>query len=318
MRFILMSLLLLFSSLSQAHVRWFVGNRHELEPYAWTAPDFILVGLAVVACIVAVFLSRIRISQIENNAFFKPWPFEMQFRLLGIVLGVWLLLNFYHGEFIAPNLEPNSAWQFSLMLQAICGILLLISHRLASLTLCLFVLIGQLMISVEFELWIDYVPELLGFALALMLASKPDRAVKYLRILLGIQLIILAVHNKLLNPTMGLAFLEMHPWNFLSMMGFTVFTDSNFIIGIGVAEFTLGILLIFGICTRIVAAAVVGVFGLTGSLLGIEELIGHVPIVISFFVVFSLGTGERTFPELNPSSWKLSRVGFKAKEVEAK
>lgn len=310
MRIVLLPLLLVCAPLAHAHVRWFVGNQHELMPYSWTTQDYLLMVIAVSACLIGLVVNRMRLPAITNNAFFQPWPAEMQFRLLGIVLGVWLLLNFYHGEFIAPNLEPNAFWQFALMVQAVCGVLLLISHRLASFTLCLFALILQLVISVDSILWIDYVPELLGFAIALMLAARPDRAVKYLRICMGIQLIVLAVHNKLLNPNMGLAFLEMHPWNFLAMLGFEQFTDANFIVGIGLAEFALGSLLVLGICTRLVAGMVICVFTLTGTLLGIEELVGHVPIVVSFLVILSLGTGERYFPELTRSALRVRLPKF--------
>ncbi len=304
MRYLLLPFILLGPSLCQAHVRWFVGNQQNLVPYSWSLPEYLLLAIAISACLVALALSRVSIKQLTDNPFFNAWPMQLQWRILAIVVGLWLLLNVYHGEFIAPNLEPNGAWQFSLLLQAVCGVVLLISHRLASVTFCLFLLLLQLMLSVDSSLWIDYGLELAGFALALHFSAHAERAVKYLRICLGLQLIVLAVHNKLLNPGMGLAFLAQHPWNFLQMSGLTLFDDASFVVGIGLAEVSLGILLVLGIATRLVAALVIAVFTLTGTLLGIGELMGHVPIVVSFVLIFSLGAGERSFAELNPSLWR--------------
>ena len=293
MRFLVIVFGVLFSALADAHVRWFVGNGVQLEPYKWGVADYLLLGLATTACLLALPISKLRMPQLTEQPFFKAWPGQLHFRLLAIVLGVWLLANFYFGEFIAPNLEPHLYFQFSLLLQAICGILLLINHRLAASTLCLYFLIIQLVITTPSKLWLDYVFELLAFALAISMAHKPQCAASLLRLLLGVQLIELGVHNKLLNPTMGVEFLQAHPWNFLALIDANLFTDANFIIGIGLAEVSLGVLLVAGICTRLVAAMVFGVFTLTGSLLGIAELLGHVPIVMAFIVVFSLGTGDK-------------------------
>ncbi len=319
--FQIMRLIILLSALAlaggaDAHVRWFVETDEQLSPYTWRFQDFLLVALSIGACVVAGFLSKIRPAFLDNG-FFKPWPREMQFRLLGVVLGVWLLSVFYHGEFIAPNLSPTGNVGFLVGFQAIVGILLLISHRIASYTLSIFLLTALLIISTPFVAWIDYAPELLAFGIGLACASNPARATKYLRVLLGLQLVVLAIHNKLLNPNMGLMFLEMHPWNFFPMIGLTMFDDANFIIGIGMAETALGFLLIFGLATRLIAFMVLCVFGTTGSLLGIEELIGHVPIVAAFVIVFSLGTGETKYKELAPANIMaaLDGLGMKVKRL---
>jgi len=284
---------IVFSTASSAHVRWFVGNNIEPQPYSWVGADYLLLGIAASACIIATLMAKISLPQITGLSFFQPWPMQRQFRLLAIILGLWLLSNFYYGEFIAPNLEPRNYFQWSQWLQAICGVLLLISHRLANATLCLYFLLLQLMLTIPSNLWVDYVFEILGFALALSLSAKPTQAVTILRVMLGVQLIVLGIHNKLLNPTMGVEFLQTYPWNFLAMLNADLFKDANFIIGIGLAEVSLGLLLVAGCCTRLVALLVLCVFTLTGSLLGIAELLGHIPIVMAFIVIFSLGTGER-------------------------
>lgn len=313
MRFLLSLLALVMAQGASAHVRWFVNSPDQVSPYTWVFQDFLLVGIAIGACVVAGFLSKIQLPFVRNGAFFKPWPHEMQFRLLAVVLGCWLLSTFYHGEFIAPNLAPSGNIEFLIGFQAVVGVLLLIGHRIASYTLSIFFLIFLVIISNPFVAWIDYVPELLGFAIALACASNPDRAVKYLRICLGVQLVVLAVHNKLINPNMGLQFLEMHPWNFFPLVGLDMFSNANFIIGIGMAETALGVLLIFGLATRLIATLVVCVFGLTGSLLGIAELVGHIPIVASFLVIVSLGAGETNFKELSPANLMASLDGLGSK-----
>jgi uncharacterized membrane protein YphA (DoxX/SURF4 family) len=295
---LLFLILVVSPSLASAHVRWFVGNEHAAPDYRWIAQDYILLVVAAVGCLLVAALHRIQ-TNVERFSFFRPWSGERQFRLLSIAVGLWLLSGYYHGEFIAPNIHLDTSIQVALKLQLIAGLMLLISHRWASRTLVLPVLIAYLMVTFPPELWIDYVPELMGFAVAIALSRQPQRAVKYLRILLGVQLIILAVHNKLLNPNLGLAFLEMHPWNFLPYVGLPMFSDVNFVVGIGVAELALGLLIVAGLATRLIAALITTVFLTTGILLGIEELMGHIPIVVGFLILVSLGAGEYGFPELS-------------------
>lgn len=316
MRLIILLSALALASGADAHVRWFVDTDEQISSYAWRFQDFLLVALTIGACVVAGFLSKVR-PPFLDNAFFKPWPQELHFRLLAVVLGVWLLSVSYHGEFIAPNISPSGSVGFLVGFQALVGITLIISHRFASYTLSIFLLTALLIISTPFVAWIDYVPELIAFGIGLACASNPARATKYLRVLLGLQLIVLAIHNKLINPNMGLMFLELHPWNFFPMIGLTMFDDANFIIAIGMAETALGLLLIFGLSTRLVSFMVLCVFGTSGSLLGIEELIGHVPIVAAFVVVFSLGTGETKYSELAPANIMASidDLGMKLKRL---
>lgn len=295
---LLFLILVVTPSFASAHVRWFVGNEHAAPDYRWIAQDYILLVFGAVGCLFVAVLHRIE-TNVERFSFFRPWAGERHFRILGIAVGLWLLSGYYHGEFIAPNMHLDTSVQIALKLQLVAGLLLLISHRWASRTLVLPILIVYLMATFSPELWIDYVPELMGFAVAIAFSRQPERAVKYLRILLGVQLIILAVHNKLINPNLGLAFLEIHPWNFLPYVGLPMFSDVNFVVGIGVAELALGLLVVAGLATRLVAALITFVFLTTGILLGIEELMGHIPIVVGFLILVSLGAGEYGFPELS-------------------
>jgi len=162
------------------------------------------------------------------------------------------------------------------------------------------------------DLLIDYVVEFTALAFALIFfgmgASSIDRRiavrlkldpsryaklpVPIIRIGVGLTLVILALHNKLLAPNMALTFLDTHYFNFMQLMGFASFTDIRFVFAAGIVELGVGILLIFGIATRVVAAIVFVLMGITMAILGPDELFGHMPIMgIALLLVYQ-GSGR--------------------------
>ncbi|MAE10748.1 MAG: hypothetical protein CL876_02285 [Dehalococcoidales bacterium] len=169
------------------------------------------------------------------------------------------------------------------------------------------------------DLLIDYVVEFAALAFAFIFfgmgASSLDRRIatrlkldpsRYaklpiliIRIGLGLTLVILALHNKLLDPNMALTFLDTHYLNFMQLMGFTGFTDIRFVFAAGIVELAVGVLLIFGIATRFVAAIVFVVMGTTIVILGPDELIGHLPIMgIVALLLYRGSGGFRLAPQL--------------------
>ncbi len=169
------------------------------------------------------------------------------------------------------------------------------------------------------DLLIDYVVEFTALAFALIFfgmgASSVDRRiatrlkldpsryaglpVPIIRIGVGVTLVILALHNKLLAPNMALTFLDTHYFNFMELMGFAGFTDIRFIFAAGIVELTVGLLLISGIATRLVAAIVVVLMGTTMALLGPDELFGHMPIMgIAVLLIYRGSGGFAWRPQL--------------------
>jgi uncharacterized membrane protein YphA (DoxX/SURF4 family) len=77
----------------------------------------------------------------------------------------------------------------------------------------------------------------------------------------------------------------------MQALGLDVFDDLLFVFSAGLAELTFGILIFLGVGTRIVLATVAVFFLLTSILLGLHELVGHIPIMVSCLVLLSEGGG---------------------------
>ena len=118
-----------------------------------------------------------------------------------------------------------------------------------------------------------------------------------LRIGLGLQLVVLAVHNKLYEPAATYFFLSEYPYyNFPQYLGWTEFTHLHFALAAGVFEAAFGIMLVLGLATRYVLLVVSFFFVSTGIISGFEEVMGHLPIFGVIAVLFV--AAARTEPRL--------------------
>lgn len=121
------------------------------------------------------------------------------------------------------------------------------------------------------------------------LPLSPAGAVTGLRVLTGIAIIAPALGEKIWNPGIGQAFLHDHPqFNVpLHFLGQSWLTDDLFVLGAGIAELTIGVLLVTGLLTRVVIIAMWLPFNLTVPFLPPQELIWHLPIlgIIYFLLV---------------------------------
>ncbi|MBI2854002.1 MAG: hypothetical protein HYX87_03665, partial [Chloroflexi bacterium] len=167
------------------------------------------------------------------------------------------------------------------------------------------------------DLLMDYVVELAALAFALIFfgigACSVDRRiaarlrlntsnyarlpVPIIRIGVGLTLAILALHNKLLSPNMALTFLDKHYLNFMELLGFASFTNIRFVFAAGVVEVAVGVLLVFGVATRLLGAVVFVLMVTTMAILGQKELFGHLPIMgIALLLVYKGSGGFRLVP----------------------
>ncbi|GAA3917582.1 hypothetical protein [Litoribacillus peritrichatus] len=280
---------------SYAHVRWFVDSSDEVLSFEWTGVYYLLIALAFVFAAVCFAVDR-KLSPLYRGAFFNTWPKVDQWRLLAYGCGGTLIWISFENIFLAPNIVITQDLETYLIIQAVCGVALVSSLPPRYSGAFLFVLCFLAMDAVAASLWIDYIFEFIAISIAFCLSHKfPSVALHVLRIGLGIQLMVLAIHNKLMEPALGLEFLTLHPWNFMTMMGLEAFNDLLFVFSAGIAELTFGVLILLGIATRLVIVVVSGFFLMTSILLGLHELVGHVPIIACCLVLFSLGGGESLF-----------------------
>jgi uncharacterized membrane protein YphA (DoxX/SURF4 family) len=113
-----------------------------------------------------------------------------------------------------------------------------------------------------------------------------DHALTLLRVSTGAAFIAVACGEKLWNPELGRAFVVAHPiFNFVQSLGVSWFSDDLFVLMIGLAEATIGALLISGRLTRVVVLGMWLPFHIGIPLLPSQELIGHLPIFGIMYVL---------------------------------
>lgn len=285
-------LLVMFSVESQAHVRWFVQESNNTIHFEWNWIYFLLIGFAFLYGAISFLINK-KLTFLYQHKLFKPWPQKIdQWLVLAFACGITLVLISFEHIFLAPNIKLEANLERYLMIQALCGIALVSSLPLWVSGCSLLLLCVLAMEAVQLSIWIDYIAEFIAISVALIVCyHHRDWALTVLRWGLGIQLMILAIHNKLLEPALGIEFLLMHPWNFMQALGLDVFDDLLFVFSAGLAELTFGILIFLGVGTRIVLATVAVFFLLTSILLGLHELVGHIPIMVSCLVLLSEGGG---------------------------
>lgn len=124
--------------------------------------------------------------------------------------------------------------------------------------------------------------------------SPEDRealAITVLRSLFGLQLIVLAAHDKLLEPGVSLAFVDKYSFvNVPALLGYSQFTNMHFVFGAGLAEITFGALLLANVAVRGTCVLLLGLFTTTAAVFGLEELVGHLPIIAMLLLLMLSGS----------------------------
>ena len=141
--------------------------------------------------------------------------------------------------------------------------------------------------------------------------SPQDRealAIAVLRTLFGLQLIVLAAHDKLLEPGVSLAFVDKYSFvNVPALLGATRFTNMHFVFGAGLAEISFGALLIANVAVRGTCVILLGMFMTTGVVFGIEEMVGHLPIV-AMLVLLLVSGSPRSRVETAIGRWQAASL----------
>jgi uncharacterized membrane protein YphA (DoxX/SURF4 family) len=122
-----------------------------------------------------------------------------------------------------------------------------------------------------------------------------DRLLPYaltmLRWCAGFSVLFLGLTEKLLAPELGVAFLQEYPhFNVAHQLGIEWFTDERFVYAAGIVEVTAGAALLCGFLPRVVILALWIPFNLGIPFLPPTELIGHLPILATMYVLLVRGT----------------------------
>ncbi len=255
---------------------------------------------------------------------FYQLPKGTEWRIIGFLSGLMLIANATMQVILAPNLviTDRGMLVFGLIAQLIVGLLLVGQVTFLISGLLIVLLLPVTAFFVPLSGLANYLFEFASLGVALMLVGpglspvdrrlfrllhwEPDRFAAWplplIRIGVGLTLAILAFDEKLLHPELSMEFLKTHPWNFMPHLGFSGFSDLDFVFAAGVAELTFGLLLLSGIATRFTTTALSVFFLTTLFVLGPVELVGHAPLFGIAFLLIVQGSGAarlrlRAMPE---------------------
>lgn len=307
-------MLIIYSASTLAHVKWFVEDDSQFRHFYYPIDLFSIsiISITLLFLLVASLLDRMTRFNVRLNRLLYGSLLPQRINtsgdwinaLLKQSIAIMLLANLLQGHFVAPHFVHNGGAYIYSVLQFLLILILIFNVNLFSISLILFSI--YLVATFPIESSIDYVLELMAIGFALFFTDKTRRSHKYiikfstlqysapssdlglmlLRIGLGMQLIVLSFHDKLLNPGYGLVFLVEYPYfNFLRYFGWEAFSDLYFLLGAGMVELSLGILLVANIVPRLSSLLIFLIFLLTGFVMGIEELAGHIPIIVAAGVI---------------------------------
>lgn len=282
---------------SWAHVKWFVDQPTlDIEPFKINEPAVMIWTAAFIAALIIAYVLQRKLQAPEWLVLFGKRYKESILWTVHFLIGLWLIINSFTGALFVPTLELSAGLEPLLWLQGIAGGLI-VARRYARLSALLLVI---LYISASLSLsWLGMTEHLfiLGIALWLIISNEGhpanDWAITALRITAGLSLILLGFQEKLIDPSLSATFLSTHEWNFMTALGMEWFNDRLFILSAGMTEILIGVIYLVGFITRINTLALAVVLLSTAALLGINELIGHLPIFAMAILFLVYGSGQR-------------------------
>ena len=300
---------------SEAHVRWFIDAAVVPDvPFVLNWP-LALSALLITLYVSGILLTNQFLSTASKNSVLNTlktdWslPAYLEWYALFGMLNIVLVVNLMLGEYLAPNLILHpSLIPLGIFIQATVLVLLPFSPAIVGVALIIVAFLNIAFFGAAIAL--DYFFEFFGVGMAFIFVgpyvSRFDRRVmggfnpnKYnwenlailsLRLGLGLQLLELAIHNKFIGSGYALLFVEQHSYyNFIQLLGYSQFGHTDFVYFVGFFEAVLGILLCAGIAMRLVSITLGFVFITTAVVSGVEELVGHLPIMGTLLILILKG-----------------------------
>jgi hypothetical protein len=306
---VLLALLALAPLPALAHERWFVDNAEDypIQPELLLGP-WTLIGLAVSAAVVGALLLARRLAG-GDNMFPRVWFLRRYDPSAPVVIAIQAAISLIYVavnlRYFAVNLElpANLAGyvlagaQLAVAFSFISGVF---TRAGAALLIGLVLLAGLLygpvaMLEQSIFVGIALYLGIMGRGLRDTTAARPaphplDRyrplTPTLLRVFTALTIVALAFSEKLLNPALGVAFLEAYPnFNVARLLGFEWFTDERFVLAAGVVELAIGAALLSGVLPRLVIIGMFVPFNLPLPFLPPTELLGHLPIFAVMYVL---------------------------------
>jgi hypothetical protein len=300
---------------ASAHERWFTPE----GPYG--VPDWSLLFSLPVALALGSGAIVVLLLTLAERALGDPlWPRPRFLQglepsaaaILGVQTAIAMIFAATRLQLFAPNIQlPRNALGIAFaaleVLAAFSFVTGILTRAGAVLT------IGLLGVAFFFVPWYEVLEQAIFVGIALYLIGVGRGVLRYdespeervpawsaylrehgltiLRLFAGATVLILAFTEKLIAPGLGVAFLQEYPeFNIARTLGFEWFTDERFVYAAGIVEATAGIALLAGKLIRVVIVLLWIPFNLAIPFLPAEELIGHLPILATMYVLLVRGT----------------------------
>ena len=298
-----------------AHERWFTPEGPYWDPdfgRLWSWP-VLLALLSAAGAVGALYLGQRWTSD-------PLWPRPPVFQrlepsaaaILGVQTAIAMIFTATRLDLFVPNIElPENA--FGVL---VAGIAVVVAFSFITGVMArtgALITAGLFLLCFVFGTWYEALEQILFVGIAVYLLAVGRGVVRYgsgteedrsaftdallphaltiLRICAGASILVLGLSEKLLAPGLGEAFLQEYPrLNFMQELGFEWWTDRRFVFAAGIVEFTAGAALLSGFLTRVTILGLWIPFNLGIAFLPPEELIGHLPILATMYVLLVRGT----------------------------
>lgn len=296
-----------------AHARWFVDG--ELPPTDWSA----VVSWPVLIATVLAAATVVALARAQRFLDDPLWPRPPMFQrlepaapaILAVQTAIAMIYAATQLHLFVPNIDlPRNIAGIALAGIAIIAGFSFITGVLTRIGALM--TIGLLVVAFFFARPEEVAEQVIFAGIALYLVAvgrgvvrfdgeEEDRtalsdhllphALMILRVSAGASILILAFTEKLINVELGVAFLEAYPrFNVLRELGFDWFTNERFVYTAGIVEAIAGVALLAGYLPRVVILGLWIPFNLGIAFLPPQELIGHLPILSTMYVLLVRGT----------------------------
>lgn len=303
LRWYLVAAFLLMPTAALAHVRWFAQEKVAVRPYELTdIPVLIWIVVSILLVALGFWLDRkLRIPPALTE-FARRWG-DAVYSIASIGFGLSLIIFSIQRFIFAPDLHAHS---LLLWLQLIAGIMILfgIYPRIGGIILLTIYLLGLHFYGLRAMIETF---EMVGIALFVFIIGRPkwriidsailerithpfrDYGLPLLRVSVGLDLMVIALSEKIFDPSLTQNFLTKFHWNFMSAFGMSNYW---FAFSTGVVEFLFGLFIALGLVTQITVVILAIPLLTTLTILGPVELSGHLPYFSIALVLVVMGAGK--------------------------
>lgn len=298
-----------------AHERWFTPEGPYWDP-DWSNLFSLPVLLALISAGIVVGGLAVLQRIVGDPLWPRPPVFQRLETAAPAILGVQAAITIIYMATQLRLFVPNIELPRNIIGVGIAGITIVAAFSFITGVLTrlgALVMLALFALAFVFGAWYEAIEQVIFVGIAFYLVAVGRGVVRYdgqgeedrtslsdrlrpialpvLRIAAGLSVLILGFTEKLLAPGLGVAFLQEYPhFNLARALGFSWFTDERFVYAAGIVEVTVGVALLSGFLVRVVILALWIPFNLGIPFLPPTELLGHLPILASMYVLLVRGT----------------------------